>query len=366
MKVEIDLGAIRRNLRRIAAKTSKPLALMVKADGYGHGALQVARAVEANWYGVATEEEGIPLRELEKQVLVTAPSCFGAPLLARYDMIPLIGEWELAKAAIACGVKRCHLAVNSGMNRLGFTGEKECYEAAALLTEGGVRVEGIATHYKGSDGEILRAQNEAFDRAVIAARKGAADKGAQGRTFTHVTGSGALYASGYDVLRVGLAAYGYHGEYTAGIPLEKAMRVTSRVIKKKRIVRGDTLGYAGAFRATRSLYAYTVLGGYGDGVARVDAGRKVIAAGRRLKVAAVSMDSFEMISDRVDLPVGTRVIILSDAVDAEMVAAHRGTIPYEVLLGFNVPRAEKVYVDERTGEKDGQGAFVRFDPRGKG
>ena len=57
------------------------------------------------------------------------------------------------------------------------------------------------------------------------------------------------------------------------------------------------------------------------------------------------MDTFEMISHRVDLPVGARVIILSDAVDAQAIAVHRGTIPYEVLLGFNVPRAEKIYVD---------------------
>ena len=319
--------------------------LMVKADAYGHSATRVARAVDAPYYGVATETEGIPLRDLGKEVLVTAPSVLGAPLVRRYDLIPLIGEETLLRAAIRAGVKRCHLAVNSGMNRLGFTGEKECYRAAAALCSAGVRVEGVATHYKGGTDEIVRAQNASFDLAVKAI--GAAlVQGGKGRFMTHVTGSSALHASGYDSLRVGLAAYGYHGEYsTAGLSLEKAMRVTSEVVKTKIVRAGETLGYAGAFRAERTYRAYTVLGGYGDGIARAEAGRKVLAAGRRLRVAAVSMDSFEMISESVDLSVGSRVIILSDALDASYVAAYRGTIPYEVLLGYDVPRAEKVYVE---------------------
>ena len=325
---------------------------MIKADAYGHGAVRVAQATNAPYYGVATEAEGVPIRDLGKEVLVTAPSLYSVSLVRRYDMIPVIGEEGVLRAAIRAGVKRCHLAVNSGMNRLGFTGEKECYRMATALLAGGVGIEGIATHYKGGDDTLVRAQNLAFDRAVTAVRHALAEKGIH-RLFTHVTGSGALFSSGYDALRVGLAAYGYHGEYaTAGIPLEKAMRVTTRVIKKKRIRAGDTLGYAGAFRASRPYLAYTVLGGYGDGVARSEVGRKVLAAGRRLRIAAVSMDSFEMISDGIDLDVGSRVIIVSDAVDASYIAAHRGTIPYEVLLGYDVPRAERIYADETGDQTD--------------
>ena len=350
MVVRVDLGAINRNIERIARQTAKPVILMIKADAYGHGALRVARATDALYYGVATEAEGVPIRELGKEVLVTAPSVFTLPLARRYDMIPLIGEESLVQAAIRAGIKRCHLAVNSGMNRLGFKGEIACYRAAAALLRGGVAVEGIATHYKGGTDGIVTAQNLAFDRAVSAVRYALAERGIE-RLFTHVTGSGALFADRYDALRVGLAAYGYHDGYaTAGIPLEKAMRVTSHVIAKKRIRAGDTLGYLGAFCATRPCLAYTVLGGYGDGVLRSEIGRKVIAAGRRLKIAAVSMDSFEMISESIDLTVGSRVIIVSDAVDAAYIAEHRGTIPYEVLLGYDVPRAERIYVDE-TGDQ---------------
>ena len=342
MKVEIDLGAIKRNFCRVRMAANKPLILMCKADAYGHGAARVVRAVDADFYGVATEEEGVPLRENAKQVLVTAPSFYKLPLCRRYDMIPLVGDMEIAKRAVAIGLKRCHIKINSGMNRLGFTGEKECFEAVRLLTLGGVKVEGVATHYKDGSEKTVRNQNAAFLRGVKAVKAALAD---DARLLTSVTGSGALFSKEFDYLRVGLAAYGYSsGKATAGIPLEPAMKVTSEVIKAKIVERGDTLGYSGIYRAPQRLKAYTVLGGYGDGVSRADVGRKVISAGQRLSVAAVSMDSFEMISDRVDLKVGARVIILSKGINAAYVAKRRGTIPYEVLLGYDVPRAERIYV----------------------
>ena len=343
---ETDLGAINRNTERIKRATHKPLILMCKADAYGHGVEQVVRAVDAEYYGVATEAEGIPLRELGKKVLVTAPSFSAMPISRRYDMIPMLGGWEVARLAASCGLARCRVKVNSGMNRLGFTGEKECYEAALFLARAGITVEGADTHYKeDGDGNVL-AQNAAFCRAVTAIRRGLAEMGQTGRFSTSVTGCGALFGASFDYLRVGLAAYGYHtGDATSGLALEPAMRVTTEILKAKTIRAGDTLGYASAgFCATHAMKAYTVLGGYADGIHRSEVGRKVIAAGRRLKIAAVSMDTFEMVSDSVDLPVGARVIILSKGVDAAYIARMRGTIPYEVLVGYDVPRAERIYV----------------------
>ena len=344
MKVEIDLGAIKRNLELIAKAADKPLIPMLKADAYGHGAAQVARAISAEYYGVATEEEGVPLREAGKQVLVTAPSFSSVGLCRRYDMIPLIGDIAVAQRAAALGVKRCHIKVNSGMNRLGFR-LAECYEAALFLARAGVEVQGAATHYKESSEQNVLCQNAAFRDAIRAIQTARLRAGQEGKFVTSVTGCGAPFSKEFDYLRVGLAAYGYPaGQATQGLPLRPAMRVTSEVIKTKTIEKGATLGYSGVFRAPKRLKAYTVLGGYGDGVARSEVGRKVLAAGRRLRIAAVSMDSFEMISDHVDLKVGQRVIILSKEADACYVAAVRGTIPYEVLLGYDVPRAKKVYV----------------------
>ena len=346
MKTETDLGAITRNFHRVESATGKPLILMVKADAYGHGAAQVVRATKAAYYGVATEREAIPIRETGREVLVTAPSFTALPLCRRYSMIPLIGDLDLAIRAAAIGLERCRIKVNSGMNRIGLTGEKECYLAALLLARAGVRVEGADTHYKEDSDQSVEWQNAAFRRALAAISQGLSDGGYTGSFTTSVTGSGALHARDFDYLRVGLAAYGYHTGYaTAGLPLEPAMTVTSEIVKAKRIRAGESLGYLSfGFIADRPLYAYTVLGGYADGVARSEVGRKVISAGRRLKIVAVSMDSFEMISDSVDLPIGQRVIIMSKGVDAAYIARKRGTIPYEVLVGYDTPRAERNYV----------------------
>lgn len=317
---------------------------MCKADAYGHGAMRVAEAVPAAFYGVATEEEGLPLRGLGKEVLVTAPSVSSIELCAYSGMIPMIGAWEVAYRAAACGVRRCHIKVNSGMNRLGFTGEKECYTAAEYLSRAGVEVVGIDTHYKSSSDQNVIKQNQAFHSAVLAVNKALAECGVSNVPITSVTGCGARFASSFDYLRFGLTAYGYPSCEALSIRLEPAMTVTSEVIKVKTIERGQTLGYNGSYVAKCHVKAYTVLGGYGDGVTRAEQGRYVLAAGRRLGIAAVSMDSFEMTSQRVDLSVGARVIILSKAVNAAYIAKQRGTIPYEVLLGYNVPRANRVYV----------------------
>ena len=347
MKVEIDLGAIVRNYRRVAKSSGKDLIAMCKANAYGHGAAQVVRALPASTIGVATETEGIPIRDLGREVLVTAPSFSALPLCKRYGLIPLIGDFALARRAVDCGLERCRIKVNSGMNRLGFTGEKECYEAALYLTRAGVTVEGADTHYREDGDENILVQNERFLLSVAAVRAGVREGGSDRALTTSVTGSGALYASEFDYLRVGLALYGYHTGYaTAGLPLEQAMRVTSEIVGRRSLPVGETLGYSSLpYKTTKPTKAYVVLGGYGDGVLRAEVGREVIAAGRRLSIATVSMDTFIMVSDRIDLPVGARVIILSKGVDAAYIASRRGTIPYEVLVGYDTSRADRSYVE---------------------
>jgi len=342
MRVEIDLSAIRENVKMIAKATGKEIILMCKADAYGHGLSRVAREVPSVLYGVATEEEGLILRQMEKSVLITAPSVKGLALAKRYDMIPMIGDDELVRQAISVGLTRCHIKINSGMNRFGFRGEKACYQAAKALIKGGVRVEGIATHYLEEKDQTIKRQNRLFDNSVLAIRHAVAEEGGSS-PVTHVTGSGALFAKNYDYLRVGLPAYGYHAEYTAGIPLVKAMKVSGEILTVKYLRKGDTLGYGGIYRAGRNLVACTVLGGYGDGVTREEVGRKVLLRGKNQRIAAVCMDSFEMIAEGMIPRVGERVILLSDRLDAAYIAAYRKSIPYAVLLGYDVPRAERIY-----------------------
>jgi len=325
--------------------TGKPLIFMCKANAYGHGLARVVSAVPAYGYGVATEEEGATVRTLTSSlILVTAPRISSIPLVAAHDLMPLVGEETYARALVSSGrVKRCHLKVNSGMNRLGFSSAEACFQIASYLVEHGVTVMGVGTHYKSGDDACVQTQNLHFDKCVHAIRQALFLRGQSLVPITHVTSCGAKFASIYDVLRVGLAAYGYAGAGASPAKLEKAMSVTSEILAVKGLKAGDTLGYGGIYAAEKDRTAYTVLGGYADGVARAEVGRNVWCKDAPCRIVAVCMDTFEMVSDGVDLRVGDRVIIMSEKVDADIVAASRGTIPYEVLLGYDTPRAERIY-----------------------
>ena len=338
MKVKINLKAIERNLNALRLAFGKPLIFMCKADAYGHGLARVAREISAEGYGVATEEEGALVRSFTNApIYVTAPRKENARLLRRFDLIALVGEVTLSNALIAAGVKRCHIKVNSGMNRLGFSSPKDCAAICDKLLSFGVLVEGVCTHYKSADEAVRREQNAVFDQCVSAVRERLGARGFSPSIFTHVTGGGNERADGY---RVGLACYGYGEGLT--VPLEKAMRVESEILAVKEIKKGQTLGY-NAFRAEEDLVACTVLGGYADGIERSERGRNVLVGGKKAKIVAVCMDSFEIVTHRLDLKAGRRVIIMSDAIDANAIAKSRGTIPYEVLVGYDRPRAEYLY-----------------------
>ena len=353
MIVTVHTSRIKKNLDAMRLAYGKPLIFMCKANAYGHGMCEVAPKVSVHAFGVATEEEGAALRSLVSEpILVTAPRISNLPLLARSRLIPIVGEENYLRAMIdsRC-VKRCHIKVDSGMHRLGFSTPKECYAMAAHLAGHGVTVEGVCTHYKGASRDIILSQNARFDECVRAIRSALSLSGQEIVPLTHVTASGVRFASKYDALRVGLAAYGYENEQTPDNPMHMAMKVSSEILRVKRLNYAETLGYDGVFTADRPVTACTVLGGYADGIDRRDAGGEVIVNGKRARIAAVCMDTFELVSDAVDLSVGDRVIILSEEVNARRIAERRRTIPYEVLVGFDTPRARRIY-DEETAESD--------------
>jgi len=344
MIVTVRTKRIQNNLNAMRHAIGKPLVFMCKANAYGHGLCDVATRVKADVYGVATEKEGILLRScVTAPIYVMAPRVSGLPEICAGGLIPLVGDKEYLRAVIESrSIRNCHIKVDSGMHRLGFSDPKECYQAASLLAESGVSVDGVCTHYKDPSDENVIAQNRRFDACISAVFNSLAAKGSFRRPFTHVTYSGAKYARDYDMLRVGLAAYGY-SEENVNLPLKKAMEIFSEIICVKRIKKGESLGYGSGFIVGRDLCACTVLGGYADGIDRRDVGRNVLCNGSVGKIAAVCMDTFELVTDRLDLSVGDRVIIMSEEIDADYISGWRGTISYEVLVGYGSPRAEYVY-----------------------
>jgi alanine racemase len=339
----VDLGAISANCARLAALA--PLCAVVKADGYGHGAVEAARAAQAggaSWLAVATAGEAAGLRDagiggpllvmgaLTREELAVAVEA-GADVLA----------WREEFVRALPGGVGVHVKLDTGMGRLGTRDPDEATRVAELC---GSRLAGLMTHFATSDddAEFMELQlarflewTERFPGVLRhAANSAAALRGPAPRL---------------DMIRCGIAIYGMDPfqRDPADHGLRPALELVSYVAEVKRARAGESAGYGRRFVATRDTWIATVPMGYGDGVRRGLTNRAhALVGGRRVPFAGtVSMDNLTL--DLGDEPVerGTEVVLLGsrggEHVRAEEWAAALDTINYEITCGISarVPRA---------------------------
>lgn len=354
----VDLDAIRHNVRSLKPAASELMAV-VKANGYGHGAIPVARAAleaGATWLGVALVEEGVRLRlaGVDAPILVLtqfppgsehqAVSASLTPTLYTED-----GLARLARAAGGAGLSiGVHVKVDTGMHRVGLPPE----HAAAFVRRvvaAGFELEGLWTHLAKSeevDDPFTARQLALFERTVERIRR----SGIVPR-YLHAANSGGLLchpASHLDVVRVGIAMYGVPPG--PGMPreadLHPAMTWRSAVSLVKRVAAGEAISYGQRYRLERAATIATVPVGYADGYSRLLGARaRVLIGGRRYPIAGtVTMD--QLMVDCGDDPVreGDEVILVGqqgqDRITADEVAGWMGTVGYEILCGVSerVPR----------------------------
>src|SRR5215470_4020866 len=267
-RVEVDVAAIIGNARTVRALTSTDVFAVVKADGYGHGAVAVARALTAAravaGFGVSLVEEGVLLRDagVTAPVLVMGPSQHGGEDdMVMAGLTPVIASAEELAALAAVARRRgrtidAHLKVDTGMGRLGVA-EAEAPGIAAAASQAGVAVVGLMTHFACADSDdpddpnsMTRHQLRRFrdvDRAVTAA-------GAPLRVRHAANSSGALLfpEARLDLVRTGIAIYG-HGRWPAGgAPRQSAMRLVTEVAQTRTITEGASVGYGATWRAART------------------------------------------------------------------------------------------------------------------
>ena len=324
-EVTVNLDALARNvetLRRASAPAD--LWAVVKADAYGHGARDCARAAlraGAAALCVATVQEGAALR----------PSVGGARILVLGPLAP--GEEGLAReAALEVAVStpelpdgvRAHVKVDTGMGRYGMSPD----EALAIPPE---RVVGVMSHLATADEAdegFARRQLRAFD-AVAAAFPGA---------VRHVANSAAALRfpeARFDAVRCGIALYGLSpfGDDPARHGLEPVLAWRSYVALAKTLAGGESTGYGRRFVAAGPTRIGLVPVGYADGFRRAFTGTEVLVDGRRRRVVgAVSMDSFAVELD--DEREGAPVTLIGESLLAEEHARVAGTINYEVTCGI--------------------------------
>jgi alanine racemase len=334
-EITIDLGALRRNARRLRQVLGEAeLWAVVKADGYGHGAIDVAGAVldeGATMLCVATLPEALELRAEfpDSRILVMGPTVGRELVVARDARI----EVTVFDTDIPDGV-RVHVKVDTGMGRWGL----------AELPELPVDVVGVMTHLAtaDSDSEFAADQLRRFDDAT---RR-------YSQLTRHAANSAAalrLPESRLDAARCGIALYGLSpfGRDPAEDGLEPVLRWESRLAQVKQLAASASTGYGRRFVVARPTWIGIVPIGYADGFRRDMTGTEVVVEGeRRRVVGTVSMDALAVeLPDR--LPVGTPVTVIGDGVLAEEHAAVAETINYEIVCGVNPRsgRARRTVID---------------------
>lgn len=373
--VQVDLDAIRHNYQEIRRAVNPQAGMMavVKADGYGHGAVYVARelaACGAEWFAVSNIEEAVELRlaGLTQPILIlgyTPPQMAGE--LARHRISQTVfsasyGE-ALSKGAAEAGVAvNVHVKIDTGMSRLGFFCQQEdCAasigEAAQVCALPGLVPEGIFTHFavsdEGEEGEAFtRRQFEQFCRAVDGLR----EKGVRFR-YRHCCNSAGVLCypdMNLDLVRPGIILYGLapSGKCKDVLSLRPAMELKSVISMVKEIGPAATVSYGRTFTAERAMRVATVPVGYADGYPRLASSKtKALVAGKPADVVGrVCMD--QLMLDVTGIPEakeGMTVTMFGRDGEAflpiEALSDAVGTIPYETvcLIGKRVPR---VYVKD--------------------
>lgn len=347
----IDTSALRSNLRQIKSRTpgSRVMAV-VKANAYGHGLVPTALALtEADAFAVARLEEGIALREAGiRQTIILLEGVFSAEQLDeaaehRFEIVvhdPL--QIALLERYAGAHPFVVWLKVDTGMNRLGFRVEEfpGVLRRTQALAKRPAEIR-VMTHLARADERDCPMTRLQIDRfAALTANLGLV------RSIGNSAGLLGWEGGCGDWVRPGLALYGispFPGESSAEFGLIPAMTLASTVITVRQVPRGETVGYGGAWSAARDSRIAILAGGYGDGLPRSLATHTpVLVNGRRAPlVGRVAMDMIAVdVTDLPEVEVGTRCVLWGRGLEVTEIAAHAGTIAYELLCGVRarVPR----------------------------
>ncbi|HET6211578.1 MAG TPA: alanine racemase [Micromonosporaceae bacterium] len=367
-EVRVDLDAIRANVAALCTGTSAEVMAVVKADGYGHGMIPAARAAldgGAGWLGVCTLDEALALRANG----VTAPvlAWLLSPGLPLHDGVRagvdlsasstgLLAEL-LAAARVAGRPARVHLKVDTGLGRGGATpadwpGLAE--QAAKAEADGLIEVVGVWSHFACADEigheSIDRQRNAYLDALRVAERLGVTPK------YRHMANSAATLTrpdTHFDLVRVGIAAYGLSPIPGERFGLRPAMTARARVILAKRVPAGQGVSYGLTYRTDRDSTLAVIPLGYADGVPRAASNAGPIRLGGRVRRIAgrVCMDQVVLDCGDDDVRAGDVAVLFGPGDDGEPTAddwaAAVGTINYEIVTRFGSTRVPRTYDGER-------------------
>ncbi|MFB9308889.1 alanine racemase [Agromyces hippuratus] len=359
----VDLDAVRENVRTLAAAVAPARTMaVVKANAYGHGAVPVARAAlsaGAEWLGVADIAEAHALRDAGIDAPLLAwlhdPGADFGPAIAR-DIDLGVSSREQLEAIVAAAASvgtaaRVHLKLDTGLSRSGVAPEHwpgVVARAAELEAAGRLRVRGLFSHLANTSPDEDAAQLAAFELGIAQAE--AAGLRAEVRHLASTAGALRLPAARFDLVRIGIGAYGIppfgDGTTAADLGLRPVMTLRGRVAAVRRIEPGTGVSYGHTWRADRPTNLALVPLGYADGIPRQASGRGEvwIAGARRPVVGRIAMDQFVVDVGEDPVATGDEVVLFGDpqtgAPSADEWGDAADTIGYEIVtrIGARVPR----------------------------
>ena len=367
-EIVVDVAAIRHNVRLLKELAGTQYMAVVKADGYGHGLAESARAAReggADWLGVATIDEALALRAAGDtgRVLcwLTVPGDDWAAAIAQDVDVTVYSEAEL-EAVIATGLKaRVQIKVDTGLSRGGAS--REAWRglfasASGHQRDGRIHVTGVWSHLSSSDephDPANDAQETAFEEALdLAARAGLDDL-----EVRHLANSAAAIlrpSSRLDLVRVGIASYGLDPApgHTPALGLVPAMTARARLAMVKHVDAGAAVSYGRTWTADHATTLGLVPAGYADGLPRVGGNRAEVAvAGRRRRIRGrICMDQLVVDLEGDDPGAGADATIFGTGADGEPTAQDWaeacGTISYEIVTRIGGRMTRRHVDSERT------------------
>jgi len=359
----INLAALAHNLSRITHYLSPGCETMavVKANAYGHGAVETAQALARLGIGrfaVASLAEGIELRQagLSTPIIVLG-ALFEEQVsdLVAHQLTPIVSDGRILPTLVKAALSQqtpypIHLKVETGMGRLGFSPEELLSLLDNHIVSNPLHVEGIMTHLADADGADM-----AFTERQLGVLRAMLEQIRQRRLtipLVHAANSAAIVRfpdAHFSLVRPGIMLYGYH-TLPASVPapdLKPVLSLRTTIVQLRTILRGGTVSYNGTFVATRPTRIAVLPIGYADGYSRQLSHRgSVLIQGRRAPIVGlVCMDMIMVdVTDLAPVQVGETATLIGqqgqESIWADEVANWIGTIPYEVLcgIGSRVPR----------------------------
>lgn len=366
--LKIDLDKICGNVNEIMKKVGENTKVMsvVKADAYGHGAIEVAKALsETKTYGfcVATVGETLALRRagITKPILIldfVFPNQFET--IIRNDIMLTVFQYEIAKkldeAAKAMGTTaHIHIKVDTGMGRIGFIPNRESIESIKKISElSNIEIDGIFTHFACADEKDKTSMNRQYSEFTDFVAE--LEKNGINIPLKHCCNSAAIVDlnDGFmNLVRSGIIIYGLYPSDEVdkeNLKVQPAMELHSVVINVKTIQAGDTVSYGSTYVASKPTVIATIPVGYADGYPRMLSNKgSVLIHGKRAKIVGkICMDQFMVdVTDIPDVTLGDNVTLVGkdgdECITCEEIGEISGRFNYEFLCCIT-RRVPRVYI----------------------